>query len=65
MISERSVGNVHVFCDYVSRSVESNFLKNNLTLADWMKLQRGVTDEDIDKMLSNIRHRSRSESHQS
>ena len=60
MISRRIIDQRFVFCDYASRSIELQFRKNNLTLADWIKIDDGPPQNEIDDVLERVRTRGRS-----
>ena len=60
MISRRIVNQRLVFCDYASRSIEEQFRANNLTLADWIKIDDGLPQHEIDEVLRRINTRGRS-----
>ena len=60
MISRRSVGQKHVFCDYASRSIEQGVLSTDMELSDWVKFSEGVTDIELDEILERITRRGRS-----
>ena len=60
MISRRIVSQKFVFCDYASRSIEEQFRANNLTLADWIKIDDGLPQREIDEVLRRVNNRGRS-----
>lgn len=60
MISRRKTDQKNVFCDYSSRSNEKAFRDNNITLAEWIVIDDGISDVAIDDVLDRIKQRGRS-----
>lgn len=42
------------------RSVDENFRRNNMTVADWMWTEPGTTRDEVKVILTNIKYRARS-----
>lgn len=62
MVSRRIVDQRFVFCDYAARSIELQVRAHtNMTLEDWIRIDDGLADEAILKVLERIRTRGRSE----
>ncbi|CAG2192758.1 ANPRA [Mytilus edulis] len=59
MISRRKTDQKNVFCDYSSRSNEKAFRDNNITLAEWIVIDDGISDVAIDDVLDRIKQRGR------
>ena len=60
MITKRKTDNKNVFCDYSARSVEEEFRNNNITINDYVLINDGIADSDINAVLDRIRGRGRS-----
>lgn len=60
IISRRKTDQRRVFCDYSSRSTLEAFRNSNITVADWMEISDGLTDKDIDDILTRVQQRGRS-----
>ena len=60
MITKRKTDNKNVFCDYSARSVEEEFRNNNITINDYVLINDGIPDSDINAVLDRIRGRGRS-----
>ena len=61
MVSQVRVGQTDVFCDYSSRSIDENFRSTNISLDDWIKVESGLADWEIENLLEKIVRRGRSE----
>ncbi|XP_033750419.1 LOW QUALITY PROTEIN: atrial natriuretic peptide receptor 1-like [Pecten maximus] len=59
VISRRKTDNKKVFCDYSSRSYETPFRVNNITIADMITIDDGITEEEIDELLTRVQQRGR------
>lgn len=60
MISKRKNDNRNVFCDYSSRSIEEAFHLNSIEIADYISIDAGITDKQIDTVLDRVKQRGRS-----
>ena len=60
MVTKRKTDNKNVFCDYSARSVEEEFRNNNITINDYVLINDGIPDSDINSVLDRIRGRGRS-----
>ena len=60
IISKRMSSQRHVFCDYSSRSVEQAFNDNDIEIADFIRIDEGISDIQIDVVLNRAKQRSRS-----
>lgn len=60
MISKRKSDNRNVFCDYSSRSIEEAFNLNSIEIADYIPIDAGITDKQIDTVLNRAKQRGRS-----
>ncbi|XP_055956148.1 atrial natriuretic peptide receptor 1-like [Patella vulgata] len=59
IVSRRKTDNKKVFCDYSSRAADVIFRANNITVAEWMIIDDGITDAKIDEMLERVYQRGR------
>lgn len=59
LISQRKIEKRGHFCDYSSRATDAEFRSNNITL-EWMQIADGLSDEEVDIILTNVQLRSRS-----
>ena len=60
VISKRRTDNKNVFCDYSYRSIEEEFEKNAIEIADYIPISANIEDEEIDDVLEKARQRGRS-----
>jgi hypothetical protein len=61
IISKRKSSQRHVFCDYSTRSVETAFSENDIKIVDFIPIEAGIADGQIDIVLSRAKQRARSE----
>ncbi|XP_069136802.1 atrial natriuretic peptide receptor 1-like [Argopecten irradians] len=59
IISRRKVDNKKVFCDYSSRSYETSFRTNNITIADMITIDDDIPEPEIDELLVRLQQRGR------
>ncbi|XP_060074687.1 atrial natriuretic peptide receptor 1-like [Ylistrum balloti] len=59
VISRRKIDNKKVFCDFSSRSYEIPFRANNITIADRIIIDDGISEAEINDLLIRVKQRGR------
>ena len=60
MVTKRRTDNRNVFCDYSARSVEEEFRNNMIAINDYVMINPGISDTEINGVLERIKGRGRS-----
>lgn len=60
IISKRKADNRNVFCDYSARSIVESFDENGIKIADFILIDAGITDDEIESSLKRAKLSGRS-----